>query len=107
MQKNMEASKLSIIEGFGLEGIKGIVYRYDYMGLAQDFSRDPLPPKAQGPEHLHQTLNPQHQILNSSFHFLFHYPYIYPIYYSSFHVLFHYPYIQPYKGQQVAPGPLR
>ena len=26
----------------------------------------------------------------SSFHFLFHYPYITPIYYSSFHLLFHY-----------------
>ena len=35
----------------------------------------------------------QPQPLNSSFHFLFHYPNLTPIYYSSFHFIFLYPHI--------------
>ena len=33
--------------------------------------------------------------VNSSVHFIFHYPYTTPICYSSFHFVFHYPYITP------------
>ena len=33
--------------------------------------------------------------VNSSVHFIFHYPYTTPIRSSSFHVVFHYPYITP------------